>query len=146
MRPRVDLVTLGVEDLTAARRFYVDGLGWKAIQEVPGEIVFIQVGHGIMLALFAAEELAADVGKQSPAKATHAVTLAHNVDTQAQVIEVFNTAVEAGATVIKEPQKADFGGFHAYFADPAGFCWEVAHNPGWSVDEDGNVTLNPARS
>lgn len=145
MRPRVDLITLGVADLAAARHFYVDGLGWTPVREVPDEIIFIQVGHGILLALFGAKDLAKDAGTAQPAEPTRAITLAHNVDSKTQVIDIYNTAISAGATSIKEPQKADFGGFHAYFSDPSGFCWEVCHNPGWAVDEDGNVILTEVK-
>jgi hypothetical protein len=69
--------------------------------------------------------------------------LAQNVDSEAEVDTVFARAVAAGATALKEPQHASFGGYHAYVADPDGHRWEIAHNPGWSVDDDGTVRLGP---
>jgi catechol 2,3-dioxygenase-like lactoylglutathione lyase family enzyme len=142
MRQRVDLVTLGVPDVEAAHRFYVDGLGWQPTLVVPGEIVFIQIGHGLMLGLFGAADLAADIG--APLAAAPApMSLAQVVDTEDEVVRIIERARAIGAEILKEPQKAAFGGFHGYFADPAGFRWEIATNPGWSVAPDGTVTLVP---
>jgi len=144
MEPRLDLVTLAVPDLDAARAFYVDGLGWSPALDVPGEIVFIQVNHGLLVGLFGAEDLAADMGV-SAAEVTPGAgfTLAQTVDSPAAVDAVVEQARAAGARVLKEPQRADFGGYHAYFADPAGIRWEVAHNPGLRVAPDGHVTIGP---
>ncbi|RAY16078.1 VOC family protein [Actinomadura craniellae] len=143
MQPRVDLITLGVPDLAAARRFYVEGLGWEPMTEVEGEIVFLQVGHGLALALFGAEDLEKDLGGTAPAGGPTGMTLAHNVGGEKEVVEVMNRAAAAGAAILKEPQPAAFGGFHGYFADPAGFRWEVCHNPGWSVGPDGRPAIVP---
>ncbi len=142
MEPRLDLLTVAVPDLDAARRFYVEGLGWAPALDVPGEIVFLQIGRGLLLGLFGAADLAADM--EVPAEAVvpgGGFTLAHNVEGPGAVREVFADAVAAGARPLKEPQEAAFGGFHAYFADPAGIRWEVAHNPGWRVDPDGTVHI-----
>ncbi len=142
MRPRVDFITLGVADLDAARAFYVAGLGWEPLADVPGEVLFFQVGHGLVLGLYTGLE--GDVGAGALGRPAAApVSLSHNVDSDAAVIEVMRRAEAAGAAVLKVPQCADFGGFHGYFADPAGFRWEVCHNPGWSVDADGTVRLEP---
>ena len=73
-----------------------------------------------------------------------AFTLSHNVGSEDEVREVMRAAESAGARVLKPAQTADFGGFHGHFADPSGFVWEVAHNPGWSVQPDGTVMLGPA--
>lgn len=145
MEQRLDVLTLGVPDLGAARRFYVDGLGWEPVLEVPGEIVFLQVGHGRLLALWGADALEADiVGDRAPAPAAPpgaGVSLGHNVGSEAEVAAILERAAAAGGTVLKPAQRADFGGFHGYFADPAGFRWDVVHNPGWSVGADGQVRL-----
>jgi catechol 2,3-dioxygenase-like lactoylglutathione lyase family enzyme len=143
MEQQVDLITLGVHDLEEARRFYLDGLGWKAALDVPGEVVFLQVGHGLLLALFGAGDLSADIGEEARATATgtYPFNLAHNVGSEAEVVQQMARAEAAGATVLKAPQRAAFGGFHGYFADPSGFRWEIAHNPGWSVGPDGQVAL-----
>ena len=144
MNPQVHFITLGVPDVEAARQFYVDGLGWPSSFEVPGDIVFIQVGHGLLLALFDAAALEADIGQRAgPASGPAPFTLAQVVPTEEQVVAVLAAAEAAGATILKPGQRADFGGFHGYFADPAGFRWEVATNPGWSVAPDGTVSIGP---
>ena len=81
MRPYVSIITLGVPDVSTARRFYVDGLGWPVVMEVPGEVVFVRVGHGVALALWGAEDLAADIGPGTPVgdPSQGAMALAHNV-------------------------------------------------------------------
>jgi len=146
MEPRLDLLTLGVPDLAAARRFYVDGLGWQPVWEVPGEIVFIQINHGLLLALFGDEALERDVAPDAPASVTPGpppMSLAQIVATEDEVRDAVDRAVAAGATVLKPPQHGDFGGYHAYFADPSGFRWEIATNPGWRVDPDGRAHMGP---
>jgi hypothetical protein len=146
MEQRIDIVTLGVHDLKAAREFYVEGLGWDIALEVPGDIVFVQVNHGLLLAFYGAEDLAADVAggaRSDPAAHPPPMSLAQVVADEDEVIAVCDRARAAGATVLKEPQAADFGGFHCYFADPSGFHWEVATNPGWQVGADGRVSIAP---
>jgi catechol 2,3-dioxygenase-like lactoylglutathione lyase family enzyme len=153
VRQRLDFVTIGVRDLGASRWFYVDGLGWEPTLDLP-EVVFLQVGHGLILGLWPAVDMEADVrgAAGSPAQpaddptgpgAGVPFTLAHNVDSDQAVVEALEAAAAAGATILKPAQRAGFGGFHGYFADPDGVRWEVAHNPGWSVADDGRVTLVP---
>jgi hypothetical protein len=147
MDPRLQLITLGVPDLATARRFYVDGLGWEPTFEVPGEITFIQVGHGLLLGLWAAESLDADAGQAvDRVVQPSSFSLAQVVGTEEEVNAILGAAQAAGATILKPGQWADFGGFHGYFADPSGFRWEVATNPGWSTGPDGKVTLGPIGS
>jgi catechol 2,3-dioxygenase-like lactoylglutathione lyase family enzyme len=143
MDQRIDIVTLGVHDLSAARRFYVDGLGWEVALEVPGDVIFVQVNHGLLLAFYGAEALAADVAAVplGDSAAAPPMSLAQVVGTEEEVVAVCDRARDAGGTVLKEPQPADFGGFHCYFADPSGFHWEIATNPGWQVGLDGRVTI-----
>lgn len=143
MDPRLTLVTLGVSDLNAARRFYLDGLGWTAVLDVPGEVLFVQVAPGVLLSFFGAEALAEDAGtppEYAPV-APQGVTLAHNVGSPAEVDAAVARAVAAGAGVLKPPQQAAWGGYHGYVVDPCGVCWEIAHNPGLVVAADGSVTL-----
>jgi catechol 2,3-dioxygenase-like lactoylglutathione lyase family enzyme len=142
MEPRLDLLTVAVPDLDAARRFYVDGLGWTPALDVPGEVVFLQIGPGLLLGLFGAADLAADMGVPVEDVVPGAgFTLAHNVAGADEVRRVVAAAEAAGARIVKPPQQAAFGGFHAYLTDPAGIRWEVAHNPGWQVDGDGTVHI-----
>jgi catechol 2,3-dioxygenase-like lactoylglutathione lyase family enzyme len=141
MEQGLSLLTLGVPDLAEARRFYVEGLGWQPTLDLP-EVVFLQVAPGVLLSLFDAVSLADDA--QVPAAAaglTSSFSLAHLVASPEDVAEVIATAEAAGATVVKPAQRAFWGGTHGYFADPAGFLWEVAHNPGLSVAADGTVTI-----
>ena len=143
MEQRLDMITLGVPDLEAARRFYLDGLGWTAAFDVPGEVVFLQLNHGLLLALWGADELAADVDGTPLARGPAPIALAHNVQSEAEVDAVLARAEAAGGRILKPGQRAAFGGYQGYFADPSGFRWEVAHNPGWSVAPDGAVTIGP---
>lgn len=144
MDPRIQLVTLGVPDLAAARRFYADGLGWRPVLDVPGEITFLQAGHGLVLGLWSAAALDADSCHTGPpTTGPGPFSLAQVVANEAEVVAALEAAEAAGGTILKPGQHADFGGFHGYFADPAGFRWEVATNPGWSEAPDGTVTMRP---
>jgi uncharacterized protein len=137
-------ITFATADLDAARTFYVGGLGWTPTLDVPGEILFLQVGHGLMLGLFDAAHFSADLGEpDSPPVPIRGVTLSQNVSSAEEVDEVVGAAERAGAEVVKAPQEAGFGGYHGHFRDPNGVVWEVAYNPGWSVDPDGRVRLEP---
>ena len=143
MDQQMHFVTLGVSDLPAAVRFYVDGLGWPPTLQLD-EVCFLQVAPGVLLSLWGANDLAADVGVD-PADAndgTGRMSLAHNLDSEAEVDALVARMEAAGGTVLKAPQKTFFG-YHAYVADPDGFRWEIANNPGWSVDADGKVHLGP---
>lgn len=139
MRQQVQLVTLAVTDLDASRRFYSEGLGWTPRLDLP-EVVFYQVGHGLLLSLFGVLDFAADVG--APIHIDSGFSLAQVVETEADVDQAIERAREAGAAVLKEPQQAAFGGYHGYFADPDGHRWEIATNPGFQVAEDGTVTIS----
>lgn len=143
MRQKLDFISLGVSDLHAARRFYIDGLGWEPLLDVPEEIVFFQIGHGLVLGLFTGLEADVGDGVALAAPAAAPLSLSHNVGSEDAVRDALARAEAAGATVLKPAQRADFGGFHGYFADPAGFRWEVCHNPGHRVDDDGTVHLGP---
>lgn len=141
MDPRLHFVTLSTPDLGAARDFYSRGLGWDPLLDVPGEILFFQVAPGTVLGLFDARKFAEDLGlpAESPARG---VTLAHNVDSAAAVRTSVDAMRAAGGTVLTSPRQAAFGGvFHAHVADPNGVVWEIAHNPGWRIDDDGTVHL-----
>jgi len=144
MEQRTHFITLGVTDVATSRRFYADGLGWTPTFELEDEVCFIQVAPGVLLSLWGAESLAADVGVDpgDAGDGTGRISLAHNVSSEAEVDAAVAQAVEAGGTVLKQPQSTFFG-YHAYVADPDGFRWEIAHNPGWRVDDDGTVHIGP---
>ncbi len=141
MDPRLSLVTLGVADVAVARRFYVDGLGWAPAMEVPGEVVFIQIGYGLLLSLWSADAMAAEAGPVAPhgQGAAPPITLAHNVSSDDDVIRILEQVRWAGGTILVPAGPRDWGGFSGYFADPDGYRWEVACNPGLRVDDDGTV-------
>ncbi len=143
MESRVDFITIATPDLDAARRFYVTGLGWTPTLDVPGEVLFFQVGHGTMLGLYDAAAFRADLGLPADAGLSNSGTvLSHNVANPAAVDRIVDAAASTGATVVKPPQRAAFGGYHGHVADPNGVIWEIAHNPGWRVDPDGTVRLD----
>jgi uncharacterized protein len=138
MDQRVSVVTLGVDDLERARRFY-EALGWRSSTPVEMEVVFFQAG-GMVLALWDREKNAQDSGLQ-PGSGYGSVTLAYNVGSPAEVDETIEDARKAGAKISREPGKTFWGGYSGVFLDPDGYPWEVAHNPHWNLDEQGNVTL-----
>ena len=136
---RVTLVTLGVKDLSSARRFYAR-LGWQEHGESQPDIAFFQM-QGDALALFGQENLAADQGRVGAVLGTGAMTLAQNFATEAEVDAAFATAMAAGATALKTPEKVFWGGYSGYWADPDGHVWEMAMNPFWPLNADGTLTL-----
>jgi catechol 2,3-dioxygenase-like lactoylglutathione lyase family enzyme len=129
MDQRISFVTLAVRDLDATRRFYVDGLGWNPDVDVPGEVLMFRAGEHLVLSLWAESGFEAEVGPVRRGDGIVPVTLAHNVPTTGEVDAVLATARDAGAEVTG-PAERDWGGYTGYFADPDGFRWEVAFNPG----------------
>lgn len=130
MEQRLSFVTLAVRDLDASRAFYLDGLGWQAEVDVPGEVLMIRVGEHVVLSLWVDTEFEAEVGPITRGAGVAPLTLAHNVASPEEVQQVLETARVAGATHVSPPQDRDWGGRTGYFADPDGFRWEVAWNPG----------------
>lgn len=138
MDQRISMVTLGVTDLARSRAFYEE-IGWVPSGESTEDVVFFQVG-GLVLGLWGRDELAADSGVVDVG-GWGGVTLAHNVRSPDEVDEVVETARKAGANVVRAPAETFWGGYSAAFTDPDGHPWEVAHNPGWSLADDGSVVL-----
>ncbi len=130
MDQRISFVTLPVRDLDASRRFYVDGLGWAAAMEVPGEVLMFRVGQHVVLSLWVIEEFEAEVGEVRRGAGVPPIALAHNVPTKEQVDAVLATAREAGADPVTDTIEREWGGYSGYFGDPDGYRWEVAYNPG----------------
>jgi catechol 2,3-dioxygenase-like lactoylglutathione lyase family enzyme len=129
MDPRISFVTLAVADLEPVRAFYLTGLGWPAVFDDGDEVVMIQAGPQLVLSLWQRDAFAAEVGYE-PVQGRAPLTLAHNVATRAEVDEVLAAARAAGALEVSAPQERAWGGYTGYFADPDGFRWEVAWNPG----------------
>ena len=134
---RISIVTLGVRDLAASKRFYADGLGWKPAYE-NNEIIFFQTG-GMIFALFLRDKLAEDFQADPGTFGRAAVALAYNVRAKSEVDPLIKRAIVAGATLLKPAHEASWGGYSGYFADPDGFTWEIAWNPAWPVKADGSV-------
>lgn len=134
MKPRVTLITLGVDDLEMAVRFYRDGLGLSTEGIVGkefeyGAVAFFDLQAGLKLALWPRKSLAHDAGlKLAPPSVTD-MALAHNVSSRAEVDAVMNQAQQAGATMVKPAQDTFYGGYAGYFQDPDQHLWEVAWNP-----------------
>lgn len=141
-RQRITLVTLAVADMARARAFY-EGWGWTPHSRPQPGVTFYQM-NGAALALFGRADLAADQGRPDATLGTGAVTLAQNCADDAETDAVFQAAVDAGATVLKRPEKVFWGGYSGYFADPDGHVWEIATNPFWPLSPDGSLTLPPA--
>lgn len=139
---RVTLITLGVNDLAAARAFYA-ALGWREHRESQPGVAFFQM-NGAALALFGRADLAADQGRPGAMLGTGAVTLAQNFGTEAEVDAAYAAALAAGAVALKAPEKVFWGGYSGYWADADGHVWEVAMNPFWPLAEDGSLTLPEA--
>ncbi len=138
MEQRVSLVTLGVRDLARARAFY-ETLGWRTNAAPGDEVVFFQAG-GMIIALWGRAELAEDSGVEDSG-GWGGITLAHNVRSPAEVDAVIAEAEAAGATVTRPGAATFWGGYSGAFTDSDGHAWEVAHNPHWTLAEDGSVSL-----
>ena len=137
MEQRLSLVTLGVRDVPRAKAFY-EALGWHAAEGPPG-IAFFQ-GVGMVVALWGRSELAADSAVEDTG-GWGGVTLAHNARTPDDVDRILEAALAAGAALGRSAAPTAWGGYSGVFLDPDGHPWEVAHNPGWAIDEGGAVTL-----
>ncbi len=138
MDQRVSLITLGVDDLATARAFY-EALGWEC-KEVE-ETVFVQAG-GSAIVLWARAKLADDAGiDDTGSDGFGGVALAQNVRSREEVDEIVAAAEGAGATITKPAAKTFYGGYAAYFADLDGHLWEIAHNPGFTLRDDGSLVL-----
>jgi hypothetical protein len=138
MEQRVSLVTLGAADLGRARAFY-EALGWKTGAAPEDDVVFFPAG-AMVIGLWGRDQLTADSGVVD-AGGYGGVTLAYNVRSPAEVDTTIEEARAAGATIAREPAETFWGGYSAVFVDPDGHPWEVAHNPHWTLDDDGRVSL-----
>ena len=130
MDQRVSFITLVVTDMEATRRFYVDGLGWEPEVHEAGEVLMFRVADKVVLSLWAEAFFTEEVGHAPTRGGIPPVTLAHNLATKQGVDTVLEQAAAAGATQVGEAVEREWGGYTGYFADPDGFRWEVAYNPG----------------
>jgi uncharacterized protein len=138
MDQRLSLITLGISDLDRSRKFY-EALGWTTGAKEADDVAFFQAG-GMIVALWDRGKLAEDsVVKDSGGWG--GVTLAYNTRSTDEVDTVIEEARAAGATIGREPAETFWGGYSAIFIDPDGHPWEVAHNPRWTITEDGATVL-----
>ena len=138
MEQRVSLITLGVRDLERARSFY-EGVGWSAHPDENDDVVFFQAG-GMIVALWGRTQLAED-SVVSDSGGWGGITLAHNVRSPAEVDAVLAEAAAAGATIARAGAETFWGGYSGVFVDPDGHPWEIAHNPHWTLNDDGSIRL-----
>lgn len=137
MKPRITLITLGVDDLERSLRFYRDGLG-LATEGIVGQefeygaVAFFQLEGGLKLALWPRRSIAHDTGLPAAPPSPTAFTLAHNVASKTEVDAVMSQAGQAGARIVKPAHDTFYGGYAGYFQDPDGHLWEVAWNPQWT--------------
>jgi predicted lactoylglutathione lyase len=138
MQQAVSLITLGVSDYECAKAFY-EALGWSVALDIE-ETAFFQA-NGVVLVLWGREKLAADSGIEDDGAAWGGIALAHNVASREEVDEVIEQARANGATVTREPAETFYGGYAGVFRDLDGHAWEIAHNPGFGLADDGSIVL-----
>jgi len=138
MKPRITVITIGVNDLEESLHFYRDGLGFPTEGIIGkefeyGAVVFIQLQDNLRLALWPRKSIAHDSGLSiTPASPTE-MTLGHNVSSKAEVDAVMDQAKSAGAVIVKPAHDTFWGGYSGYFQDPDGHLWEIVWNPEWEA-------------
>ena len=127
MKPRISMITLGVDDLERSVRFYRDGLGFPQLESSPGVAFFTL--NGSWLGLYGRAELAQDATVAAAGEGFNSFSIAHNLASEEEVDAAMSEAIAAGATLVKTPQQVFWGGYSGYFKDPDGHLWELAYNP-----------------
>jgi uncharacterized glyoxalase superfamily protein PhnB len=140
MNQRINILTLGVNDLKAAMKFYRDGLGWKtkgivATEYENGAIVVFDLENGMKLSLYERKNLAWDCTLALQPESATEFSLGYFVNSEKQVRALMEDAEKAGARIVKPTQKTFWGGYGGYFQDPDGHLWEIGYNPAWRVEE-----------
>lgn len=140
MKPRITVITIGVDDLERSLHFYRDGLGLATDGIIGkeleyGAVIFIDVQLGLRLALWPRKSIARDSGLTAGAASPTEFTLGHNVSSKAEVDAVMKQARSAGAVVVKPAEDTFWGGYAGYFQDPDGHLWEVVWNPQWAAPD-----------
>jgi catechol 2,3-dioxygenase-like lactoylglutathione lyase family enzyme len=140
MNQHLHIITLGVRNFETSRKFYAETLGWK-ISRPQEDIAFFQTG-GVVLAIYPRDLLAEDAVVAPEGSGFAGFTLAYNAQSESEVDEIIKDLKSKGVKIIKEPQKVSWGGYSSYFADPDDYRWEVAYNPFFEFDENGNLKLD----
>ncbi len=141
MNQQLHLITLGVRDFEKSYQFYTEILGWKPSSASQDDVAFFQTS-GVVLAIYPREKLAEDAFISPEGSGFSGITLAYNAQSESEVDEIISDLKSKGVQIIKEPQKAFWGGYSSYFADPDDYRWEVAYNPFFLFDESGNLKLD----
>lgn len=140
MDQHLHLITLGVRNFEKSKKFYSETLGWKPSSASQDDVAFFQAG-GVVFAIYPREKLAEDALASAEGGGFSGITLAYNAKSESEVDEIIADLKSKGVKIIKEPQKAFWGGYSSYFADPDEYRWEVAYNPFFEFDESGNLKL-----
>jgi uncharacterized protein len=141
MDQHLHLITLGVRNFKRSLDFYTATLGWKPSGASQDDVAFFQTS-GVMFAIYPREKLAEDALISPEGSGFSGMTLAYNAQSESEVDEIIRDLKAKGVKILKEPQKVFWGGYSSYFADPDGYCWEVAYNPFFSFDDGGNLKLD----
>ncbi len=143
MDPRLNIITLGVKNLSKSRKFYEQGLGFPVAKASDEKIVFLKL-NGICLALYPIDKLAEDITITPKSYPTnfHGFTLAHNTKSKDEVDQILDIVQKAGGKILKKAQDTFWGGYSGYFSDPDGYAWEVAYADFWKFDKNGNLILD----
>ena len=140
MKPRLNIVTIGVKDLQVSRDFYGKALGWEEAPGSDDKIVFYDQG-GIVLGLYPMDKFAEDALLPPERSGISPVALAINLESKEAVDELYKKVIEKGGKPLVEPRKTFWGGYDCYFADPDGQHWEIAWAPFWKFDEKSSLIL-----
>ena len=141
MNQHLHIITLGAKDFKKSVEFYSQKLGWKSSSNSNDGIAFFQAG-GVVLALYPREALEEDAMVTVKGFGFSGFSLAYNARSEAEVDEIIADLKLKGVKIVKEPQKVFWGGYSSYFADPDDNRWEVAYNPFFAFDENGNLKLD----
>jgi hypothetical protein len=140
MKPRITMLTLGVDDLETSVKFYRDGLGFPTpgiigTEFEHGAVAFFDLQAGLKLAVFGRADLAFDVGIRKSERSPSEFSIGHNVRSEAEVDDIMDRAAKAGAAIVKPARKTFWGGYAGYFQDPDGHLWEIAWNPAFLPED-----------
>jgi uncharacterized protein len=140
LKPRITVITLGVDDLEKSLHFYRDGLGFPTEGIIGkefehGAVAFFELHAGLKLAIWNRKDIAFDTNLKQTKPSSTEFTIGHNVVSKEEVDEVMEQAKKAGATITVSPHDTFWGGYSGYFQDPDGHLWEVVWNPQWEIAE-----------
>jgi uncharacterized protein len=140
MKQRINILTLGVNDLKKSMKFYQEGLGWKTkgiigTEFENGEVVLFDLDNGMKLSLYERKNLAWDSNLKLQTESATEFSIGHFVNNDKEVDSIMENAKKAGAKIIKPAQKTFWGGYAGYFQDSDGHLWEIGHNPAWKIEE-----------